>query len=274
MIGRGAGRASVAAVLLATACVRADGKDETPTGGTTGETGTPSTFEGFSPFAFGIDAATFAVNDQGQAVPYTTTAGIVPVTITVLLADATLGAGLTAENSCHVTFRSGQPLPPASWVTDTGAWAGWSLSSDMDVSDDCGALTFPPGWESGPAAVLARWELGFGLGQLDPAVEAMLPEFFGTGWEELVPYVAGGGYYWNGLVTIDDLPLSDWKDGWVDTSVVYAYALAPDLSLELVGGHPVTLEAATLFPGGQPIVARYDIQSTTLLTPARLLLSE
>lgn len=268
---RGAWRASLWTLAASVACVHGD-KDDTVTIGTTGDTGTPTTFDGFTPYAFGIDAATFAVDDQGRAVPYSTTSGIVPVTVTVLLADATVGDGLTAQNSCHVTFRSGQPLAPAAWSADTAAYAGWSLNDQMDVSDDCGDKTFPPGWESGPAATLTRWELGFGVGALDPAVEALLPEFFGTGWEDLVPYVAGGGYYWNGLVVIDDLPLEDWLDGWVDTSVVYAYALEPDLSLKLVGGQPVTLEAATLFPGGQPIVARYDLQSTTLLTPARLLL--
>lgn len=144
--------------------------------------------------------------------------------------------------------------------------------TDMDVSDDCGALTFPPGWEAGPAAVLAQWEFGFGLGALDPEVEASLPDLFGEGWEALVPYVAGGGYYWNGLVTIEDLPLDDWLDGWIDTSVVYGYELDETMKVRLVGGIPVNLLADALFPSGKPAVARYDLQSTTLLTPARLLL--
>ncbi|MCA9489260.1 MAG: hypothetical protein KC621_05040 [Myxococcales bacterium] len=271
MSSSGAPRASLLLLAIASACVRQD-KGGTQTRTTTGDTGTLTTFDGFAPFAFGIDAATFAVDDQGRAAPYTTTSGIVPVTITVLLVDATVNDGLTAQNSCHVTFRGAQPLAPATWAAGTAAYAGWSLDDQMAVSDDCGDKTFPPGWEAGPAAVLAQWEIGFGLGTLDPAVEGLLPEFFGTGWEELAPYVAGGGYYWEGLVAIDDLPLEDWLDGWVDTSVVYGYALEPDLSLKLVGGQPVTLEADTLFPGGQPVVARYDLQSTTLLTPARLLL--
>lgn len=237
----------------------------------TADTGVP--WDGFVPHAFGPVAITFAVDAAGNATSFVDagTGATVPVTATFLFASEDLA------EQCTVTFEHPGPIPPAAWAADLGAWGAWELPADALADDDCAAQPFPPAWGGDPAAALRRWTWGFGLGDLEPAVDVLVRQEAGSEYAEVAPFLLGGGYFWDGLLTLGDLPatpVEDWLDGYVDHGLAFAYEVDADLVRREEFGEPVLVEAADVHAGGGVAPAAFELTQTVILSPAELLLAE
>jgi hypothetical protein len=268
-------RGRVCALAWLAGCGPDDGDDKT-SDSTDEHTGTlPTTFDGFVPFAFGVTAADFAVSPEGDAAPWTGADGSPRAArLTVSIADDTVAtAGWAPGHFCAVTWSWSVPTPAATAPT-TAAWRRWTPDpATATVEDGCADLEFPPAWGGDVRGVLEGWTFGFGLGPLDPQVREALEVAFGDEFAAFEPYIGGGGFYWDGLRGQQDLDAPDrWRTGWVDTGVVYGFELDADGREVLAGGQPVTVEADGFWDGTTVAPGRYQLQGTTLLTPATALL--
>ena len=258
--------------FLCVACrsVLPDGTDDIRTVDTDEDTdGTD--WPGFVPESFGLTDAVFAVDGSGRAVSWSDPGGApVPIRITFTIADEDAPPEFALEHSCTVTFEHPGPIAEAAWAAPLTAYTAFELPDDATATSDCSRHDFPPWWTDTSEALLRRWTWGFGLGPLHADAKAAL----GADWDALKDLAAGGGYYWDGLVEIENLPLEKWQDGWVNTSVVFAYETNVNGERVLVGGAPVPLDKATVPSGPGVRPAQYGAQAITLLTPASLLLTD
>lgn len=236
----------------------------------TGTTPTTTTFDGFRPAAFGVRAAAFAIGADGSAIGYTPLGGSPrPITVEVVIGDETVSSrGFDAENSCTVTLAHQGPVAAASWDPSRGVWFGLQMPADALVTSDCAGLEFPESWGD-PADRVAAFEWGVGVGPVAAEVEQAMRDQLGSGFADIAPYLAGGGAWFSGLEGVASSP---WPDGWVDSVVTFAYATDEAGVQQSAYGYPILLEADTLDAAPGLVTGLYELQGTSLLTPASLLL--
>jgi hypothetical protein len=238
----------------------------------TGDTGD----SGFEPFAFTV-VGEFAINDQGQAVGYTTqdqTGATVqaPAAVTVLIVaeEALTGAPLNTSNSCSVTFGGQGPYDAAQWATDAGIYWGVTMPAGTPIlSDTCGSLAFPAEWGTDIGSIVAQWDWGVGLNVMDPQIEAQLPAALGAQWTVLEPAVIGAGWYSNAVFGLE-------ASGYLDGGFAFAQELDASLTAQFDGaGAPVLLDASDVWFSGaaQPGVGAYAAQGIVSVQPAGLLIA-
>jgi hypothetical protein len=264
----------VAALTLLVACSGPD--DDSTTHSGTGPTPTPTDFDGFKAFSFGVTAAEFAVRPDGAIGGWIDADGDnVPATLVLTLADPTYASsGPTADNACTFTWTWSDPIPAESGPA-TKAFGRWNPSEApaARLTETCSALEFPERWRGDPAGAVGAWSFGAGIGPLDAGVREAVRESFGDQYDELIPYVAGGGFWWDGLREVEEAGFDrDWRSGFVDTGVVYGWALDASGQEVLAGGAPVSLLQSEMVVDGEPQPGRYQLQGTTLLTPATALI--
>ena len=260
-------------LLVATLGCRGPGTEVTdePDGPTT-DTGTSDTHDGFRPAYFGVTSARFAIDDAGRASGFSSyTGGTLteePISVELSIGDGTVATeGFTTDNSCVISLVTDGPRSDAAWTASVDAWVAFEMPASATAFSSCGALDFPPSWGD-PVDVVTSWTWGFGVGTLDPDVEQALRDSLGSDYDDLAPYVVGGGFYWDGLKTLTDPDLERWDDGWIDTGVTFAYEVDADL-VQQPG--PILIDAATIHSGDALARGLYDIQGTTLLNPASIL---
>lgn len=263
-------------LLAAAAGCHRPTQDGTHTGHTGGEdTHSAASFDGFRPSAFGVTAAAFAVDDQGRATGWTDAGGnAVPATLALTLVDATWIDGATDENHCEFTWTWSTPIDAVDSPA-TPAFARWNPRTEdgARLTETCSALEFPPRWGGDVPAAVGSWEFGAGVGPLNPGVRDSLEVAFGDDFDRYIPYVAGGGFWWDGFRDRTDVLIPEqWASGWVDTAVVYAYALDASGREILDGGLPVQLLAEDVPVRGGVAPGRYQLQGTTLVNPAEALI--
>lgn len=246
--------------------------------GPTDDTGTTTTHDGFRPAYFGVTGVRFAVDDTGRASGFSGYSGGTwadePISVEISIGDESVAAsGFTDSNSCTVSIVADGPLTDGSWASGVDAWAAWELPDVATAFSNCDALDFPPAWGD-PVDVVTSWTWGFGVGALDADVEASLRSSMGTDYDDIEPYIAGGGFYWDGLKDLDDEDLEAWKSGWVDTAVTFAYEVDEQLVQRVDGTAPIFIEGAAIRSGGSVARGLYDVQGTTLLSPASILLQD
>ena len=239
-------------------------------------------WEGFRPAYFGVSTASFGYDAQRQvAVPivYVDDEGdeaVLPISISVLILDqeAASSGELTESNHCEVVMTSMDTLPMASWTDAAGAWFAFELSASLG-STSCQTLSFDPSvWGGGVHSHVTKWVWGAGLNALtDDAIQGL-----GQTYEAMVPWVEGGGYYWEALPDFTDaddveggLPFDE--DGYLDSGITFAYAVEEDsLTLVLEEGEKVLRPATTMWEAdGRVATAYYEVQVNRFLSPAQLL---
>ncbi len=230
---------------------------------------------GFVPAAFAAFGE-FAINDQGQAVGYTgqdqTGATVqAPAVVTVLVVDDSVlnGSPVNSANSCTVSFGGDGPFDSAAWADTVGIYWGLTMPAGTPVvTDTCQDLEFPSTWGGDPASVLAQWDWGVGLAEMDPAIEAQLPGVFGAQWAVVEPAVIGGGWYSNAVFGLE-------ASGYLDGGYAFAQEVDVDFNAQFDGaGAPILLDSGDVWFAGaaQPAVGAYVAQGVAIVQPADLLI--
>lgn len=153
--------------------------------------------------------------------------GLQPISISILISDSSVQtSGVTAANTCTVTLSTNTPQPLIA-VDDIGAWWGFEMPSDADVTTECYA-ELPAEWGGDPAPHVTAWSWGFVIDSLDPTISAQLEsQVSPADWPQLEPYLMGGGGFTDALVGV----LND--DGYL---IGYGQALAADDDFAVVAG--------------------------------------
>lgn len=219
------------------------------------------------PDAFGVFAAFFAVDDAGNAVPYDDVGswGTLhrPVTLGILLQDSETGEG------CFVELSEDRPVAPASWPAEAGAWWGFELSADAEVTlDTCQDYRLPLGWEDGAAAIVSRHRWGFAVGPMTAEHEASAASLWGSYWPGLEDAALGGGWYSSVL---------ELSDGYQAGAGIFGGELdGSGATVRDADDSPVWIDAATAFPDGAsaPVPGWYDGRGLYLVVGAHLLLQD
>ncbi len=150
-----------------------------------------------------------------------------PITISILISDSSVQtSGVNAANTCTVTLSTNTPQPLIP-VDGIGAWWGFEMPADADVTTECYA-ELPAEWGGDPAAHVTAWTWGFAIDALDPTTSAQLESQVNPAdWPQLEPYLIGGGGFTDALVGV----LND--EGYL---IGYGQALAADADFGVIAG--------------------------------------
>ena len=202
---------------------------------------------------------------------------VLPITLTVLILDqeAAESGELTAFNHCEVVMTSVNTLPMASWTEPAGAWFAFEISASLG-STTCQTLSFDPSvWgDDGIHLHVTKWTWGAGLnGLTEDAIEGL-----GQTYDAMVPWVEGGGYYWEEIPRFTDADEAEGElpydpDGYLDSGITFAYAVDQEsLTLVMEEGEKVLRPASSMMAGdGGVATAYYEVQVNRFLSPAQLL---
>ncbi len=209
--------------------------------------------------------AVFAYDETtNRVVPYEDpNYGPQPIQISVIIADTSAQvSGFTASNSCTITLSTNTPQPLVD-VTDLGAWWGFEMPADADVSSDC-FVELPKEFGGDPEFHVAKWSWGFTVSELDATVAQQLEAQLGTQWPGAEPYVIGGGTF---TPSLEDV-LND--DGYL---IGYGQAFAADANFAFEvdpTGYAVQLNADDVWDGKAPARGVYAMGTSTV-GPASLI---
>ncbi len=252
----------------------------------TGETTEIAEWMGFIPAYFGVTDVAFGYDLATlQAVPAVTESEgvpeMLPISITVVILDATALSGFNASNHCEVVMTSTSPLPRADWASDAGAWFAFDMPTSASSSTNCGELEFDPAvWGTEPESQVTKWTWGAGINPLtQDAIDVM-----GSDFTAMEPWVHGGGFYWEELPNLKDgesvegtdgekLPYD--ADGYVDVGITFAYEMDADLKLVLAEDEKVLIPGAAIpQPDDNVLTAYYEVQVNRFLKPVQHLVQE
>lgn len=232
------------------------------------------TSEWFEPAVFYVEG-TFAYDAAADtAVAYASENGAVGPAVLVSIASTEWFETFDDLDRCTVVLRhlGEEPLPRAAWVAESQAWFGFDAPVAADVTSDCEGWD-PEVWGDDPAAAVASWGWGLGIGDIDEEVngevrDTVIAADGESTWEdEWQPAVFGGGFRWSGA--------ADRFDGGFAPNG-YAFGLFVDAEFALVvendalQGIPATDVADGAPPTGAYVVEQWFGIDADLLAPTNL----
>jgi len=169
--------------------------------------------------------------------------GLVPMTVQFTLVDTrfTETGILDADNSCTVTIAISGTLEHAPWAAENGAWAGFTIPPDAEVTDGCATYTLPAPLKGDTAGLFTSW--GIGVAPLSEEQAKFLSGVFGQQkWALVEPYLVVAAVFSDALA---GTPLS--KNGYEASGFTFAWEVDGNMQIETTGnGSFVPIEAADI----------------------------
>jgi len=159
----------------------------------------------------------------------------------------------------------------AKWTEEASPVVGFELvPGEVEVTDACANAQLPPEFDGDIGGAIAKWNWGFGIGELDPDFARELSrEYTPSAWDALEPLLAAGTLYSN------ILPLTDLEADLYEQGLVRGYEI-DEKGAVIVGGtgELVDIPVDDMIISNDEVITGYYVFESRLRLQGPLLLRD